>query len=444
MKLTDIIKVLFLSMAMLFSASCETDDPMTSDQAHKQVTIALDVDKLNLESASIRVRHDGAADLLWVYLLTEDLESDPADLIADKLDRELELTGEIVVYTGQNKSIMVSDLAPKAYYRFICQAIDPVTGGATGDAAAIQFRTRRDPSVFEINDNWTVNRGERSINYVDKMEYDNFICKSSDDETYVLLPIKVSDFKYYYNNEIRALFEDFHASYSLAEGDSKWKDIVKSGDQTLQEQRLRSGEWVVFMVGIDVDGELSGLYQRLDMTIEPEVPTEEYQRWLGDWEVADKDGVKLFDITIIPSENNMWYYMGGWESNNIYAFDTYDPMLMPELFFDKESGKLGFVSEYVNTMITESDNIDFYFSGTFVGYGTTYVLGNEMLNYMMADAVFTETANYSQARIESRNFITNGVEFPIQSICYIYYNGGSPGAISLAPPTLPLTMTRKQ
>lgn len=35
-------------------------------------------------------------------------------------------------------------------------------------------------------------------------------------ETYVLLPIKVSDFKYYYNNEIRALFEDFHASYSLA------------------------------------------------------------------------------------------------------------------------------------------------------------------------------------------------------------------------------------
>lgn len=28
--------------------------------------------------------------------------------------------------------------------------------------------------------------------------------------------------------------------------------------------------------------------------------------------------------------------MGGWESDNIYAFDTYDPMLMPELFFDKE------------------------------------------------------------------------------------------------------------
>lgn len=89
MKLTDIIKVLFLSMAMLLSASCETDDPMTSDLAHKQVTIALDVDKLNLESASIRVRHDGAADLLWVYLLTEDLESDPAALIAESLTESL-------------------------------------------------------------------------------------------------------------------------------------------------------------------------------------------------------------------------------------------------------------------------------------------------------------------------------------------------------------------
>lgn len=442
MKLTDIIKVIFLALAILSSSSCEKEESMTSDPT-REVTITLDVDRLSLESASIRVRHDGESDILWVYEMTEDLISDADQLIDEKLAKELELTGEIVVYTGRNRSITVSDLAPKAYYRFICKSIDPVTGSACGEAAEIQFRTRRDPSVFDVNDNWSVERGERSVNYVDKMEYDNFICKSSDEETYVLLPIKVSDFMYYYNNEIRALFEDFHASYGLSEGDSQWKEIVKSGDQTLKEQRLRSGEWVVFMVGIDVDGELSGLYQRLDMTIEPEVPTKEYERWLGDWEISDKDGVSLFDITIIPSENNMWYYMGGWESDNIYAFDTYDPMLMPELFFDKESGKLGFVSEYVNTMITESDNIDFYFSGTFVGSGTTYVLGNEMLNYMMADAVFTETVNYSQARIESRNFTTNGVEFPIQSICYIYYNGGSPGAISLAPPTLPLTMTRK-
>lgn len=442
MKLTDIVKVLFLSLALVFSASCEKEEGKAADQDH-QVTITLDVDKLSLESASIRVRHDGAADLLWVYLMTDDLTSDADELIDAKLARELELTGEIVVYTGRNKSLTVTDLAPKAYYRFICKTIDPVTGGACGEAAEIQFRTRRDPSVFEINDNWSVERGERSINYQDKMEYDNFICTSSDDETYVLVPIKENDFEVYYESDLRSFFEDYQASFNLPEGDSQWKNIVKSGDQTLSEQRLRSGDWLVFMIGIDVDGELSGLYQQIDMVIEPETPTKEYERWIGEWEIADKDGQKLFDIIILPSENNMWYYMGGWESNNIYAFDTYDQTLMPELFFDKESGKLGFISQYVNTMVSGTDAVDFYFSGTFTAYATTYVLGNELLNYMMAESVFTETSTYSQASIQAHNFTTNGMDFPIQSICYIYYNGANPGSISLAAPTLPLTMTKK-
>lgn len=442
MKLSDIIKVICLALAMLFSASCEKEDGKTADQT-RQVTITLDVDKLSLESASIRVRHDGAADLLWTYLMTDDLTTDADELMDAKLARELELTGEIVVYTGRNKSVNLTDLAPKAYYRFICKTVDPVTGGVYGDVAEIQFRTRRDPSVFEINENWSVERGERSINYLDKMEYDNFICTSSDDETYVLVPIKENDFEFYYESDLRTFFEDYHSSFNLPEGDSQWKNIVKSGDQTLSEQRLRSGDWLVFMIGIDVDGELTGLYQQLDMVIEPETPTKEYERWLGAWEIADREGKKLFDIIILPSENNMWYYMGGWESDNIFAFDTYDQTLMPELFFDKESGKLGFISQYVNTMVSETDAVDFYFSGTFTAYGTTYVLGNELLNYMMAESVFTETSTYSQARIESRNFTTNGMELPIQSICYIYYNGGNPGSISLTPPTLPLTMTRK-
>lgn len=442
MKFTDIIKILFLAFAIMISVSCEKEEDRASDLTDK-VTITLDVDKIGLESASIRVRHDGAADQLWVYLMTEDLTSDADALIDAKLAKDLELTGEIVVYTGQNKSINVPDLLPKVYYRFICKMIDSLTGSTCGEAAELQFRTRRDPSVFEINDNWSVERGERSINYQDKMEYDNFICTSSDDETYVLVPIKENDFEFYYESDLRRFFEDYLASFNLPEGDSQWKNIVKSGDQTLSEQRLRSGDWLVFMIGIDIDGELSGLYQQLDMVIEPETPTKEYERWIGEWEIADRDGQKLFDITILPSENNMWYYMGGWESGNIFAFDTYDQTLMPELFFDKESGKLGFISQYVNTMVSGTDAVDFYFSGTFTAYGTTYVLGNELLNYMMAESVFTETNTYSQARIEARNFTANGMDFPIQSICYIYYNGANPGSISLEVPMLPLTMTKK-
>ena len=54
MKLTDIIKVVFLALAILSSSSCEKEESRTSDPT-REVTITLDVDRLSLESASIRV-----------------------------------------------------------------------------------------------------------------------------------------------------------------------------------------------------------------------------------------------------------------------------------------------------------------------------------------------------------------------------------------------------
>jgi MFS family permease len=133
-------------------------------------------------------------------------------------------------------------------------------------------------------------------------------------------------------------------------------------------------------------------------------------------------------------------YMSGWESNNVYGYDTTDPALMPELYFDKETGEMCFISQYVNTLVNASDTYDFFFSGTFT-YGNTYVLGSEVLNYRMADAGFLDST-YRSALIKAGTFETQGMSFPIESICYMYSVGGQLGAISLAPPTLPLNLTK--
>ena len=433
---TDVILKLFAVLSIFTFVGCQNQiDGPTLQEDH--ATIMLDIDKLTLESASIRIRHNGPSDMLWVYMHTDDMETDAAHLIQDKVARELELTKEIVAERGQNKSLTVQSLLPKCYYRFICSAIDEITGMPCGEVAELEFRTRRDPSVFEKNDNWSISRGERYENNQDKMEYDNFICKSDDDQSYVFLTLKKSDFESYYQGDLRALFEDYHSSFGFETGSSKWKTVLSSGDITWPEQRLRSGDWTAYMIGIDTDGELSGLYQELKFTVEQEVATEEYNRWLGKWTVSDKNGEKLFDIDILPNENNMWYYMAGWESGNILQLDTYDSHLMPELFFDKTTYKLVFVSQYLNTMIDNGDNWIFYFSGTFT-YGNSYVLGDEVLNYKMAEA----TLIGDSAQIAPLKFVTNGSEFMIESICYIYYLGDALGSISMAPPVLPLTMTK--
>lgn len=430
----------FMILALLPFVAC---DKVGNDIVSEGdfVNIMLDIDQLTLESASIRVRHDGALDLNWVYMNTQDLESDAAELINNKVAKELELTGEIVANRGQNKSLTVSALAAKSYYRFICSAIDEVSGMPVGEVAEITYRTRRDPDLFELNTNWSITRGERTYDSKEGSEFDNFKCNSSDDATYVVVTLKDADFETYYKSEIRALFEDYQSSFGFEEGSSKWNNVLSQGDITWQEPRLRSGDWHLFMIGLDKDGELSGLYQSYGFNIEQETATDEYNRWLGNWTVSDMSGTEYFDITIIPSENNMWYYMGGWESTNIYAFDTFDPALMPELFFDKMTGKLYFVSQYVNTMISETESVDFYFSGTFT-YGQTYVLGQEVLNFKMAQTTFVNI-DYTEARIESQNFVQSGMTFPIEQICYLYYNGGNPGAISMIIPTLPLKLIKK-
>lgn len=435
----DVILKLLFALSFTAFLGCEKQEDVHVSQKG-EVAIVLDVDQVSLESASIRVRHNGPEDFLWVYMNTSDLESDASSLIASKIAKDLELTGEILASKGQNKSLTMSALEAKSYYRFICSAIDDETGLPYGKAAEITYRTRRDPSVFERNSSWTISRGDRSLNNQDKMEYDNFICESDDDQTYVVLTIKDSDFEYYYKSDLRALFEDYQSSFGFEEGSSKWKSVLSSGDIIWPEQRLRSGEWTVYMIGIDSDGELSGLYQEFQFTVEQETATNEYNRWLGTWMVSDKNGDDLFEIQIIPSENNMWYYMAGWESANIFGFDTYDPALMPELFFDKETGNMFFISQYVNTMVSGNESVDFYFTGTFT-YGNTYVLGDEVLNLRMAESSFVNSI-YSEAMINALQFVNSGMTFPIESICYMYYNGSQPSAISMAVPTLPLTMTR--
>lgn len=440
MRIDRILKIVFAAFLALLSVSCEKE-PQIEEGAQQDITILLDVDELTLDAAGIRVRHDGGSEVTWTYLVTSaDMESDPDALIDAKIATELELTGEILVFQGQNKSISVTDLLPKAYYRFICKMVDSKTGRTFGKAAELIFRTRRDPSVFEINENWEATRGDRTQDNVTGMEYDNFYCTSSDDQTYVILPLKVSDFQYHYANDIRALFEDYIADFGLAVGDGKWADVLESGNTTWTEQRLRSGDWVLFMIGVDSDGELSGLYQRYDFTIEQEAATKEYERWLGSWMVADKTGLDLFEIVILPSENNMWYYLAGWEGDNVY-FDTYDQTLMIETYFDKNTGKMCFVSQYVNTMESEYEKIDFYFSGAFQYDGSNIVV--DAMNHMIGEALFTDTVSYTEARIEGLMFNVYGTDFPVRNLCYFYYSGSSdPAAISFAVPEVPLDMKR--
>ena len=97
MRFTDIFRTLFLCLFITAAAACGKEgDPVEQEQVENNVNIILSVDKTSLETADIRVRHDGQNDLKWVYISTSDLESDADELIDSAIDNELSLKGQLM------------------------------------------------------------------------------------------------------------------------------------------------------------------------------------------------------------------------------------------------------------------------------------------------------------------------------------------------------------
>ena len=437
MKLADILKVFLVGLAFMAFTGCEKA-PEQSSTTLPDVTFTLELDKTTLEDAQIRVRHNGSADVCWVYMHTTDFVTDAAELLADKLLKDIEFYDEIVVDKGRNKSVRVDDLLPKTEYRFICSAIDPATGLIYGEAFEFVFKTRRDPAYFEVNDKWSVVReAERHIGD-DNMEYDVFTCTSPDDKPYVVVPILKTDYDKYYKSDKRSFFEDYVADFNIPVGDRRWLEVLEVGNATIYEQRLRSGDWLVFMIGVDDNGELSGYWQCLEMPIERETPTDAYLKWEGKWAIADKNGETLFNIEVKESESNMWYYVAGWESNNIYGYNTADESWQIETYYDKSSKSMIFVSQYIKS-IDADERIDFYLTASTLYGNESYIVPHEPEHIRLAEAEFYD-ATASGAMISGLDFMIGTVSFPLTELFIAGYTSKI-GTIGY-PPVLPLYMTK--
>lgn len=456
MKVLNSLKAVIFATIVAFLASCQEKETLPT-QDFENVKFTLREDVILQEEAKIRVIHNGADDVAWVCMHTTDMERSADELIDEYVSTSLEVLEIIEAHKGANISVPVKGLTVKTRYRFIVKAIDQMTGELYGKAASISFITERDPDVFEINENWKVERSERTTlttpGTEEEMEYENFICTSSDKEPYIVAPILKSDLKDYYDNDLRAFFEDYVNDFGPEAGNRDWMNIIKTGDCKWQEQRLRSSQnlysdnddnsWLIYMIGVDGFGGLTGLYQVQDVKIPQEKATDAYNRWIGTWEVYSNSEL-AFEIAILPLENNQWYRVLGWESNNIYALDTYDINMDVELFFEKKSGDTYFTSQYVNTMTDNTTAVEYYFTGSFYYANSPMVLGADFLNQKLAKASLT---NDDMANVTAMmfNFNALGISGQYYQLMYIFYNGysSSPSSISLSGgPTLPYTLKR--
>lgn len=426
---------------MLGVPSCNKLSSADNAVAADDFRFILSEDVINLNTASIRIKHNGSFDAMWVYMQTSDLVSDADALIAERVSNEYQFTAQIVARTGNNISLAFDGLDAKQRYRIIVKAIDK-DGNLYGKAASLIFKTRRNPDVWEVNDNWSLTRKEERTSKViagstEEQEYENYECKSKDQESYIILTLSMTDYQNYKKAEghkdvKRTLFEDFYSDF-MQQNDYKSK--ILKGDKVWTEERLRSGEYMAFMIGLDEDNELSGLYKESKITIEPEEPTEEYNKWKGWWEISFEGNRNPWTIYIDELDPNMWLSSIGWEPEYIVEDVTNMPV---KLYYSKSTGDVYLVSQEV---ASGSDGSTIYYYGTFPY--NTYQTVLDFENVRVAKANFTNLAS-TEAVIDGLGMYLTGVgdiEFNY-SLFYIRYNSTTAQAISKSIPSYPWTMKK--
>lgn len=431
-----------MAMAIIAAPSCDKVSQVGDRVVAEDIRFILKEDAVYLNSANIRIKHNGGPDAMWVLMQTDDLVTDADELISERVNGELKYTDQIVVRTGTNKSVQFDGLEAKVRYRIIVKAID-TDGNLYGKAASLIFKTRRDPDVWEVNENWTLTRNEKrseaaSLEAGEIVEYENFDCASKDDESYIVLTLTKEDFQSYEKDEDhkdvkRTLFEDFYADFISV---SDYETRILKGNKVWKEERLRSGDYVIFMIGLDEEHELSGLYKQFNITIAPEEPTEDYKKWLGWWEISFSNDTAPWTVFIEELDPNMWYKSIGWEP---YDQTSTGVMNMPlKIYYSKNSKGLVFISQEV---ATGSDGSVIYYYGTFPY--STYQTVLDVVNTRIAKASFTNPSA-SEAVIKGLGMTLTGVgsiEFTY-GLFYVQYSSTSASAASFSVPSYPWIMKK--
>lgn len=389
-----------------------------------EVVVSLRLDQVFQEKAYVRLNHDGSQDDYWFYIVTEDLETEAGYLMADYLELTLEENGEIIGNVGTNKNITIEGLLARTPYRVLASRILP-SGKMTGNIADLTFTTLRDPDVFETHPSWSIQYKERRVSADDPDdEKEVFACTVGDSkDTYVPCLLSKTDFERSYGGNLRACFEDYVAFRNMDH--VKWMNVVTDQSCEHLEDRLRHGDYILFMIGIDVNGELTGYYARTDCKIAQEAASDAYRRWVGSWTVIGTCGDQRirYQVEISPDENNLYYRMSGWESTSASDYFKTIPEDLPILlYFEKSSGDVYVVSEAFDD-IDGSAMSEFY---DFFLYGCVQIEYGGSLTDVPVDVTNLKIARFSllgddlaEVQPEVFSFDLNGVHYDAP---FMYFN----------------------
>ena len=366
MKFENIFKSAFAMLAFAFAAACtpqekpDDEDNKNTDKDWSKVTfVAKETkSKTTASSADIFVFHNGEEDCTWYGLLTEDLDSDKDKLIAAEV-KELLKSGDLEsrLHKSVEEHVQLTGLKEGTEYRYIAFGLDK-EGETYGKAGECTFTTN--PGAYRLTGYWSATfNGYRNEKVGEDLK--NCVClKMSQTEKGAdyFFPMIVDPESYYYTAKaIEASLKNMGITYTDADIEhyfarevglyyqSYFKTMMENGytmdklafsdlakDDEYFEPRHYSSQvfaegfrdYRVFILGFKADGTPTKEYSLSKMEFPADVASEEYNNWLGYWDVTDVDGKTgepvensvTFRTLVKEWDPNYAYYMHGWEVGN--------------------------------------------------------------------------------------------------------------------------------
>ena len=413
-----------LGCAIMFSLVGCIESQGINGPVGDDIIVSLRVDEVFKEKAYIRLNHDGSQEEYWFHILTSDLKSDAAEMLRDTIQKVLNPEdGRLKVSQGTNKNLTFEGLAPKTEYRVIASRV-LIDGSMVGNVAELTFKTLRDLDVFEVHPEWKIEYKERRVSKDNPDEESEiFSCTVGDSkDTYVPCLLSKADYKNSYADSLRACLEDYIAFRNSEH--VKWNKVVLSEDCEHVEDRLKSGDYILFMVGVDSTGVLTGYYAKEEFEIKQETASPEYLKWVGDWKISGMCGEQTitYPVSIKAEENNLYLRMYGWESTSCYGYFEDLPATLPVLlYFEKSTGSVYVVSEELADLPDLAGIYYFYLYGCIeIDYeGSMTVMPVDIPNLKVAKFTLNAAGNRAQATPEVFEFDMNGVHY---SAKYTYFS----------------------
>ena len=226
-------------------------------------------------------------------------------------------------------------------------------GGNTEEKLVLNERS--DWSVrYVAREDWLNDDGT-----VDQVEHFKFVYNGKG--YYIVRLVRPEDFKEVYKSDAAAFFKyeaESLVADAKADGVNFWQYTDEVFDARITDiyfNRLRSGTWIAFMIELGSSGQVTGNYAEVTFTLQEEVASEAFSKWLGGWRVSN--GLVGYDLTISSIDNNFIYRIDGWERGAAVSYQMDQEYIEGE--FWAANGFLYIVSQYLGSY----DDTDF-------GYGT--------------------------------------------------------------------------